>query len=112
MKRTVVGFFILLLVVFYAVFVGCPVYRLTGVPCPGCGMSRAFIAAAKLDFRAAFAYHPLFPVFAVETGYVLLRGNILKKVALAPKTELIVGLISLGLLMIVWIYRRFIINTI
>ena len=39
--------------------VGCLFRKLTGVPCPGCGMTRAHLAVLRLDFRAAFYYHPL-----------------------------------------------------
>ncbi len=38
---------------------GCPFYKLTGIPCPGCGMSRAFWHILKLDFATAWYYHPL-----------------------------------------------------
>lgn len=38
---------------------GCIFRLVTGVPCPGCGMTRAHLAALSLDFRAAFFYHPL-----------------------------------------------------
>ena len=39
--------------------VGCLFRHITGIPCPGCGMTRAQLAALRLDFRAAFWYHPL-----------------------------------------------------
>lgn len=39
---------------------GCMIRSLTGIPCPGCGMSRAWLSALKLDFAAAFRCHPLF----------------------------------------------------
>ena len=39
--------------------VGCVFRRITGIPCPGCGMTRAHLAALRLDFQAAFYYHPL-----------------------------------------------------
>ena len=42
------------------VFYHCPFLYFFGIPCPGCGMTRALISAAKLDFNAAFYYHPLF----------------------------------------------------
>lgn len=38
----------------------CPIKFLTGISCAGCGMSRAFLAALKLDFASAFHFHPLF----------------------------------------------------
>lgn len=41
----------------------CPVRFLSGIPCPGCGMTRAVIALLRLDFREAYLYHPL--VFAI-----------------------------------------------
>lgn len=37
----------------------CPVKRLTGWPCPGCGTTRAALAWAELDPAAAFAANPL-----------------------------------------------------
>jgi uncharacterized membrane protein len=41
---------------------GCPFKWITGIPCPGCGMTHAFLAAAQFDFANAFLYHPLFPL--------------------------------------------------
>ena len=38
----------------------CPIKFLTGISCAGCGMSRAFLSALKLDFVSAFHFHPLF----------------------------------------------------
>ena len=32
----------------------CPILWLTGVPCPGCGMTRALTHAVRLDFAGAF----------------------------------------------------------
>ena len=47
----------------YAVFsltgVGCPIKHVTGMSCPGCGMTRAWGAVLRLDFSKAWAYHPL-----------------------------------------------------
>ncbi len=50
--------------------VGCVFRKTTGVPCPGCGMTRAHLAALRLDFKDAFFYHPLWflpaPLAAAE----------------------------------------------
>lgn len=43
--------------------IGCPFRFLTGIPCPGCGMSRAALALVTGHVGAAWAYHPL--VFVV-----------------------------------------------
>ena len=44
------------------VFLGhaCPINLVFGVPCPGCGLTRAFILFFQGDFGGAFAMHPLF----------------------------------------------------
>lgn len=47
----------------------CPFLRLTGFPCPGCGMTRAYKSLLAGDLSAAFAYHPLFalaPILVLE----------------------------------------------
>lgn len=36
----------------------CPVILLTGYPCPGCGLTRAFVSLAKLDIPSAIQYNP------------------------------------------------------
>lgn len=38
---------------------GCPFHALTGVPCPGCGTTRAALALARGDVPAAFGWNPL-----------------------------------------------------
>jgi hypothetical protein len=47
----------------------CPFRRITGMPCPGCGMTRSFVALAHGDLGAALASNRLGPllmaVFAV-----------------------------------------------
>lgn len=37
----------------------CPFRRLTGVPCPACGLTRSWQAAGHLDLRASADLHPL-----------------------------------------------------
>ena len=54
-KRKWRSFALILIFVFaWAVCFGCAVYRLLGVPCPGCGMTRAWLQALRLDFAGAF----------------------------------------------------------
>lgn len=38
----------------------CVYKTLFGIPCPGCGMSHAVLAALRLDFREAFRQHAMF----------------------------------------------------
>ena len=37
----------------------CVIRNITGLPCPGCGMTRALIALSKLEFTNAVRLHPL-----------------------------------------------------
>jgi hypothetical protein len=52
----------------------CPFYHLTGLPCPGCGLTRSFVCLAHGHWREAFSYHPLGPVlFGACLAYVLFK---------------------------------------
>jgi len=42
----------------------CPMAGLLGVPCPGCGLTRATFALLHGDFRRALELHPLAPLIA------------------------------------------------
>lgn len=39
---------------------GCLWWQTLGLPCPTCGMSRAWLCALSADFAGAFFWHPLF----------------------------------------------------
>lgn len=39
--------------------IGCPILYVTGIPCLGCGMSRALLCLLRLDFAGAIHYHPM-----------------------------------------------------
>jgi len=53
----------------------CPMALILGMPCPGCGITRAFCYATHGHFREAFGFHPLWPFllayFAFLWGYQL-----------------------------------------
>lgn len=57
---------------------GCLIRKYTGIPCPGCGLTRAWFSVLRLDLVAAFRYHPMFwsvPVFGL---FILFDGKLLK----------------------------------
>ena len=47
------------------VIYGCPVYRICNIPCPCCGVTRAWLAFLQGQIELAFRYHALFPVIPV-----------------------------------------------
>lgn len=51
----------------------CPWRSLLGVPCPGCGLSRATLALLLGDVRAALYFHPLVIVIAPLAAVISLR---------------------------------------
>ena len=52
----VVSIFVILM---YVTGIGCPILKLTGIPCMGCGMTRAAVCLLHLDYAEAWHYHPL-----------------------------------------------------
>lgn len=42
---------------------GCVFAEVTGLPCPGCGLSRALLALARGEWALAWRLHPLAPGF-------------------------------------------------
>lgn len=50
--------------------VPCPFHAVTGVPCPGCGMTRACVAVARGDLAAAWGFHP-FALLVVPLAVVI-----------------------------------------
>ncbi|MCM3633279.1 DUF2752 domain-containing protein [Paenibacillus sp. FSL W7-1287] len=46
----------------------CPIHAVTGLYCPGCGMTRSLTALLKLDLEAAFRYNSL--VYALVPLYL------------------------------------------
>ena len=60
--------------------VTCPIRFLTGISCPGCGMSRAWLAVLRWDWPTAFAFHPLFLLPVPAAGLLLFSRKVPKAV--------------------------------
>ena len=50
-----------------------------GIPCPGCGMTRALLAALRPDFAAAFSHHPMFWSLPLLYLYFLSDNGIFRR---------------------------------
>ena len=95
----------------------CPMAGVLGVPCPGCGLTRATLALFHGDVRQAMHLHPLVPVIApvfiaavLSAAFGYVRGpqpstNLKPWLASRPATVLAAGLLvaTLG----VWSARFF-----
>ncbi len=93
----------LIYLVFHIVGIGCPIKFVTGVSCPGCGMSRACLWLLAGDIGNAFYFHPLF--WAVPLFPVL---YILRETGKMPKKVYEICIIIICILfLLVWIIRMF-----
>ncbi|MGG7161910.1 DUF2752 domain-containing protein [Clostridium baratii] len=53
----------------------CLIKTSIGIPCPGCGMTRAWIEAINLSFYEAFKFHPLFLLAPILIILIIIRGK-------------------------------------
>ena len=60
--------------------ISCPLRFLTGVSCPGCGATRAWLAALHGDLRSALRLHPLFWILIPAAAAYLLRKRIPRRI--------------------------------
>lgn len=93
----------ILYLAFHLVGIGCPIKFVTGVSCPGCGMSRACLWLLAGNIAYAFYFHPLFwavPLFPIL--YILREMNKISKKAY----DIFIRIICI-LFLAVWLIRMF-----
>ena len=79
-KLLIVAVYTGVLLIFIYFGLPCVFQYFLSIPCPGCGMTRAVLAALRLDFQTAFGYHPMFWSLPILLLYFLLdRGLFPKK---------------------------------
>jgi hypothetical protein len=82
----------------------CPVAGLLGIPCPGCGMSRAGVALLRGQFSLAWQLHPLIflvvPLLLGVVGAWLAPQMSRRQTATAPPGKL-AAILASGLLILV-----------
>ena len=93
--------FIFLLAVFsYIGDIGCLIRRFIHIPCPTCGMTRAFLSLIKGDIYSYFYFN----AFAVPVGIVVV---IMLASKIIPKPFFYLGLTILTLNFFYYTYRLF-----
>lgn len=61
----------------------CPFRLLTGLPCPGCGLTRSLVCLLHGDLASSIAFHPLGPLVAlVLLGLILVEACAIARPAL------------------------------
>lgn len=85
--------------------IGCPILFVTGIPCLGCGMSRALLCLLRFDFAGAIHYHPMsvvLPFLCILWLHFFDKHN-----KMGQNVILVIGVI---MFIIVYLYRIFIIK--
>ena len=59
----------------------CPFFKVTGLPCPGCGLTRACLLLLQGDVHGSFRFHAFAPVFIVLISMMLIATVLPKTVA-------------------------------
>lgn len=79
-KTKIIVFIIVSLyaLVLYFTSLECPFYTIFRLPCPGCGMTRAWISVFKFDLAKAFSYHKMFWALPLMLVAFLRDGGIFK----------------------------------
>ncbi len=77
----------------------CPIKWFTGISCPGCGMTRAWLQVLQGHFYRAFYFHPLWWIVPIVFIFFLYKDRLNKKI------YNIVLYILLLLFIVVYFYR-------
>ena len=86
----------------------CPFALITGIACPGCGMTRAFGRLVQGDLVGAVAYHPLVVVMLIVGvgGAIWFLGSRVRGWPSLAGRSLNIGMAVLGLSFLgVWLLR-------
>jgi hypothetical protein len=96
----------------------CPVLHLLGIPCPGCGLTRATVLLFQGDWRQSIAFHAFAPVLVI--ALLLVAGTAIlpqrpreRIVAIAESIECSTGISNLLLigLIVYWLARLLILQS-
>lgn len=85
----------------------CLIKIVFGVPCPGCGMTRAFISLLKFDLPSAFYYHPLFLLVPLIAFMVVYNERpLVNKLYKSNLVWILLGVMFIGcfILRIIYVY--------
>jgi len=99
------GAYLLLFVVCLLFFYECPFHHLLGIPCPGCGMTRALFSVLLLRFGRAYYYHP--GIYLVIPVFLLWCADYFKLLTLKPKTKKVLLTLGIAALILIYFVRLF-----
>lgn len=103
LKLCFLGLYGILLSAWYYFRLPCVPRVLTGIPCPTCGLTRAWLYALRLDFGGAFRQYPMFWAVPLLVLFLLYDGQLFPN----PKENYwCLGVLLAGIVLI-WLARIF-----
>ncbi len=93
--------YILILVMVALLDIKCIFISTIGLPCPGCGMTRAIKAALSFDFIKAFSYHLMFWAVPIMYIYFLWEGRLFEN----KKIDKVIWIVIITGFILNWILR-------
>lgn len=102
-KLLIIPFFIIMYILLYLLDTTCIIKYFTNIPCPGCGLTRAFLSLFTLDLYKAFHYHPLFWTIPILFLYYLFDGKLFKNKVINNLILIVIILLFINN----WIYKVF-----
>lgn len=93
--------YILILVMVALLDIKCIFISTIGLPCPGCGMTRAIKAALRFDFIKAFSYHLMFWAVPIMYIYFLWEGRLFEN----KKIDKVIWIVIITGFILNWILR-------
>ena len=98
-------FYLLLFAVGLLFFYECPFHYLLGIPCPGCGMTRALFSVLLLRFGRAFYYHP--GIYLLIPGFLLWCADYFKLLTLKQRAKKVLLTLGIAALILIYFIRLF-----
>ena len=94
----------LLLGNYFHIYIHCSIKTITGLYCPGCGITRMLLSIIQLDFYQAFRYNPLLfitlPIFIIFflNALITKKEPLYNKISNKVWTIIIIIFIAYGIL--------------
>ena len=93
-KLLFLGLYALLLLMWILLRLPCIFRTVTGIPCPTCGLTRAWLSALQMDFTGAIRQYPMFWSIPVLILFLIFDGEVFpsRKVNLWIIATLVLGI--------------------
>ena len=96
----------------------CPFLHVVGIPCPGCGLTRAMVLLLRGDWRRSLAFHAFAPLFIVALMIAIttallpetVRQRIVTSTEVLERSTGITSLLLVGLILY-WLARLFVLQS-